>query len=593
MINKLRDILQCNIKDLIWFQLIYKVCTFFIFVPIVLRMLDLVLKVTGYDYITSENILSFLINPLCILLLIIIILFMLAISFFDISVVIIIIDASIEKIKVNMEEVLSIAFHKSVEVFHFKNLKLAFLVLFLIPFFNIGFSSSLITTISIPQFIMSYINNKIYYKIVLICIIIFLITILLRWMYAIHYYILEHCSFKEAIRRSINLTKNNKIKDLNRFIIVQGVLYIGYIIFILLGILIIYLIYKIFKNILIIGSIFISMIGIFLLISLGLVLLISLPISYTLLSIMFYKHKIDKKENIKHIKLKKIKKVKIKTKRFLKYKVILGATTVIMSSIFTYNFINGNYDFHIEYLSKVEITAHRGNSSKYNENTMESFSSAYLLGSDWIELDIRKSLDDVLVVSHDDNLKRVTGMDINISDSNYKDLLKIKSNLVTLEEVMEWAKDKLIKINIEIKDNNISIINKLIELLHKYDYTNKYVVASSKYEILKEVKTLDKDIKTVYINSIAYGDLTNKVDADIFSIEEMSITSRLVKSIHNSGKEIYVWTVNNKEDVEKLVNLGVDNIITDDVELVKNTLLEMNSNGLILKYLEYVKKLLG
>jgi len=62
---------------------------------------------------------------------------------------------------------------------------------------------------------------------------------------------------------------------------------------------------KKFLGILIIGSIFISMIGIFLLISLGLVLLISLPISYTLLSIMFYKHKIDKKENIKHIKLKR------------------------------------------------------------------------------------------------------------------------------------------------------------------------------------------------------------------------------------------------------------------------------------------------
>ena len=114
---------------------------------------------------------------------------------------------------------------------------------------------------------------------------------------AIHYYVLENCDFKEARLRSINLGKKRYLIDLGKLILFQGIGYLIYIVFVLIGMALIYLIYKLLSKILIISSIFITIIALFLALSLILFASLSMPLCYAVLSMMYYQKK-DKSKDI-------------------------------------------------------------------------------------------------------------------------------------------------------------------------------------------------------------------------------------------------------------------------------------------------------
>ena len=603
MINKVKDMIFYNLKELIIFQLVFKVTSFLIFMPLFLNLFNIIMKVTGYNYLTLENITGFIVNPLVIILLIMLILFMMMFNFFDLSTIIVLLDASYQKKAVDIKEALGISLKKSLQVFKINNLPLAFMLLFLIPFLNIGIASGFVSSISVPEFVMDYINNNILFKIIFWLIFSGLLIILLRWLYAIHYYVLENNNFRQARAKSIKLNAKNRLLDLIKMIVVQLIIFLLYIIFLFLGIAIIYLIYLSLKKIVVVSSIFITIIGIILGLSLVIVALLSTPISYACMSALFYQNKIKSGEKIKHIQFNKIKKITISTVRWRRFKTSLVLCSVLTGSVFTYGLVTGRYNFNIEYIKKQEITAHRGSSIKYPENTMLAFIGALNEQANWIELDVQQTKDDVLVVSHDNNLKRTTGKDINITDVNYDEIEEIDvgsylnsnypiSYIPRLEDVIKWASSNNMKVNIELKPNGMEndLEEKVIALIKKYNFEDNCVVASGKYEVLEKVKEIDDDIKTAYVMSFFYGDIIKLDKVDVFSIEASSINNELVKKIHNNGKEIYAWTVNNSDSINKMLELNVDNIITDDVELAYRLLFKSRSSNLVFVYIKYVEK---
>jgi len=111
------------------------------------------------------------------------------------------------------------------------------------------------------------------------------------------------------------------------------------------------------------------------------------------------------------------------------------------------------------------------------------------------------------------------------------------------------------------------------------------------YEVLKNVKKYDSHIETVYVMSLAYGDITELKEADHFSIEATSVTEKLVSKVHKEGKELYVWTVNAEDTIRKMISLKVDNIITDDIKLAKDTIHASRTSNLINEYVEWIDKI--
>ena len=201
-------------------------------------------------------------------------------------------------------------------------------------------------------------------------------------------------------------------------------------------------------------------------------------------------------------------------------------------------------------------------------------------GSPRIELDVQMTADGVAVVTHDTSLRRCTGYSANIYDLTYAQVQQLDagrwfhrqftgSYIPTLEEVLALCKGKA-ELNIEIKPSTFTptLEAETVRLIHAYDYGSDCVVTSQSYETLCKVKELDPDITTGYILALGVGTYYDLPAADFFSVESTFITAGMVQQIHLRGKTISAWTINRQQDAEKLLQLGVDDLITDKPEII-------------------------
>ena len=252
-------------------------------------------------------------------------------------------------------------------------------------------------------------------------------------------------------------------------------------------------------------------------------------------------------------------------------------------------------------LSGPQVTGHRGNSTEAPENTRAALEAAIANNADYVEIDIAETKDGVLVVSHDNNIKRISGQNLDIWNSNYDDLKNIDigswfspefsgERLMTLDEAIETCRGK-VKMNIELKptSHDHEFVEKAVDVIQKQNFKDECILASLDYPTIERVKQIDPSVRTAYISAIAYGDI-DTLPVDAFSIEATFVNKRLVDAVHRQNKDIFVWTVDNEELIDDMIDLNVDNIITDDVPLAKEMVKEngINSQDIFRKTLEQI-----
>ncbi len=599
-----KNLLKYNGKSLIQFEVIYKLLSTIVFVPLFLSLFQWITKIRGYSYLTFENLFSFLLHPVTLFFLFLLLLFLTFYTILDISTILIFFDCSYQKKKITVKEAFFLACKKSVRVFRRKNFWLPFFVLFLIPFLNLGISSGFISTISIPEFILDFISKNPFLSCLYTLVLFFLSILLFRWLYVLPYFVLENCNFKEACRKSANLSKKNKLKDFGWLLLFQLLLVFGYLVFLFLGIFFISILYSWLGTHNLFGTLSITMIWLFIALSFAIVTLLSTPFSYAIICARFYYHKETKKEKIQPILFRE--KERKQSRRMWKFLPYVVAVFVLCSAtLFTYSVMNGKYDMKIEYVRTMEVTAHRGASVQYPENTMRAFVGAKELGADWIELDVQQTKDHQLIVLHDTNFKRTTGVNQNTWELSYDEVKELDAGrlfgeeftgekIPLLEEVIVFAKKNHVKLNIELKPtgHEKDFEKSVVSLIRKYDFSSNCVITSQVYEVLENVKKADSQIQTVYVTSFAYGNITELEAADSFSVEASSVTKTLVNRVHNSGKEVYAWTVNTQESIQKMIDCHVDNIITDDIPLAKDIIYSSKTSDLVQEYIRLIENLL-
>jgi glycerophosphoryl diester phosphodiesterase len=266
----------------------------------------------------------------------------------------------------------------------------------------------------------------------------------------------------------------------------------------------------------------------------------------------------------------------------------------------------GNMQINVESLRDMEITAHRGASVDYPENTMSAFQGAVDAGADWIELDVQQTKDGMIVVAHDANLKRVAGVKKNIYDLTFDELEEIdvgshlnkdfsSEHVPSLAEVLIFADENNIRLNIELKpnDHDFEVEESVLDLINTYYRKDMCIISSLNYDSLKRVKEIDPSMRTLYTLSLASGSIEDFEYADAFSVEASSISSRLVRRVHNAGKEIFAWTVNSEDSIYDMIELGVDNIISDEVVLARGLVLKYKSGNSIDRFVRLITELAG
>ncbi|KAI3345080.1 glycerophosphodiester phosphodiesterase [Clostridium botulinum] len=598
------NLLKFNITTMVKFELIYKILSTLVFIPLAVLLLDFSMSITGYSYLTIENIGSYISNPKSLLIFIILILLLTFFSMIDISAVIYIIDSSKQGKHITLKQVINFAYQNSRRVFRRKNFFIALFVLLILPVMNIGMTSGLITYIAIPEFIMDFITANRFLSITWLLLMSGIVIFTVRRLYCFHYFTLEGCQFDEAKKRSCQLQKGHWLSDFFTLLILQVMCFILF--FVVMGILIALIIF--FATIFDVQSVFYSIIlGIISFISivtLIIYLCLTVPISFSCISILYYNHKNRIGEKIATIDDSEVLK-----KHSLKFKIITGLLVIScvgIISTFSYLVFNNQLDLNIEYITLTEVSAHRGASINYPENTMKAFEMAVEQNADWIELDVQLTSDGIPVVMHDSNLYRITGVNKNIWEVTYNDIKDLDCSswfssefagerISTLGEVLDFAKKEHIKLNIELKPTGYEkdFEKIVIDTINQKNFKNSCVVTSQEYSTLQRIKEYDQEIKTIYVMSIALGDITELTEADGFSVEASFITPRLVSMVHNSGKKIFAWTVNTRENMDKMIEMNVDNIVTDNIALAKAAVYESRSGNLVRNYILTIIKLFG
>ena len=258
--------------------------------------------------------------------------------------------------------------------------------------------------------------------------------------------------------------------------------------------------------------------------------------------------------------------------------VCLAAVSSVMNLSYLKALSRGNVSLNVGIISRTQVTAHRGFSKVAPENTLPAFRSAMDCGADYIELDIQLTADDHLVVIHDDKLDRTTNGTGMVEKYTYDQLRTLSAGswfgkdgefddveIPLFSDVLELVGDDIM-LNIEIKRSGDpkKTAEKAVELIEEYGIVNSCYITSFSYPALKKVKQLNPKIKTGFIANLATATSFAQLPyIDAVSMNYLFVNQAVVNSAHHHGKRIFVWTVNRQSEMQKMMALGVDNIITD------------------------------
>jgi len=214
---------------------------------------------------------------------------------------------------------------------------------------------------------------------------------------------------------------------------------------------------------------------------------------------------------------------------------------------------------------------HRGAKAYAPENTLTSFKKAIEIGVDAIELDVRKTKDNQIVVIHDADIKRTTNGEGLVSELTLKEIKGFSADqgekIPTLEEALNFL-DKKVKVFIELKETGIE--EQVLSIVHKNHLEKNVVITSFLEEALKKVRELNNDVET----GLIYANHKNPVKAALdlkanylLPLYRFTHTANVEKA-HKAGLKVVVWTVNNPQEVEEYAKKGVDGIASDKPDIL-------------------------
>ena len=235
----------------------------------------------------------------------------------------------------------------------------------------------------------------------------------------------------------------------------------------------------------------------------------------------------------------------------------------------------------------IALTGHRGSKVRAPENTLSALRQAISEGADYAEIDVQTTADGVVVLLHDADLMRVASVRKRLRDVTYDQLREIdvgswfdpafsSERIPTLQEVIDLARGR-IRLNIELKYTwpDPTLAEKVGSLVRRNQFTSDCVVSSLNVEALIEIENSFPELTTGLIVFQAIGDLS-RMEADFLSISAARATSRLVRNVHRHERAVHVWTVNDPGNTLSMIEMGVDNIITDEPAFLRGLLQEWN-----------------
>jgi glycerophosphoryl diester phosphodiesterase len=213
---------------------------------------------------------------------------------------------------------------------------------------------------------------------------------------------------------------------------------------------------------------------------------------------------------------------------------------------------------------------HRGARAHAVENTLESFGKGIELGANALELDVRISKDSHLIISHDDNLKKVYGKDVRTNESTLAELKQLtEGRIATLEEALSFIDRKVEKILVELKE--VGYEKDVLDLIRAKKLEDRVIIISFHEETLARIRDLDKQIETgiIYTKSKQHIDRALELNARYLIPLFRFVHRKDVAKAHKSNLKVIVWTINSRDEAVLYRAKDVDGIATDKLNIFR------------------------
>lgn len=243
----------------------------------------------------------------------------------------------------------------------------------------------------------------------------------------------------------------------------------------------------------------------------------------------------------------------------------------------------------------VLVIAHQGGDGLWPSNTRYAFERAVALGADLLEMDVHASADGVLVVIHDDTVDRTTDGSGAVAEQTLAELQALDAGfrwspersgdsfpyrglgivIPSLDELLTALSDT--PMVIEIKPDSAAVAEQLCDALRGRGRTGDVIVGSFHPAAMAAFRSACPEVATsaapnearnAFVASFAFLGAVYTPPTEALQVPEYQgslhvVTERFVQAAHGKNVDVQVWTVNERSDMRRLIDLGVDGIITD------------------------------
>jgi glycerophosphoryl diester phosphodiesterase len=231
--------------------------------------------------------------------------------------------------------------------------------------------------------------------------------------------------------------------------------------------------------------------------------------------------------------------------------------------------------------------AHRGGAANNPENTWSAFQFSIDLGYTYLETDARSTADGALLAFHDATLDRVTDRTGAVSKMTYREVsaARVRGNeeIPLIEDLLGTFGD--LRFNIDLKDDGT--VAPLVAALRRTGAWDRVCVsAMSGSRLMAFQRSLDRPVclalTPTAFTAVRYGGAPGQViaarlarlGARCAQVPRCMATRGFIRRAHELGLLVHVWTLNNRHDIERALDLGADGVMTDDVVLLRDILLQ-------------------
>lgn len=574
--RSIRDF-RATYKKHLLFEYLFMLLSSFVFIPIISYMFNRIIRMVGSGSLLNDEVYKVGLSYKGIIGLAAIGLVAVIVLFIEFGVMITIAQKNYFGKEVFISDAILTTLSKMPNIFGFGIIQLLFFVLFLVPFIDSPLSSFFYAFFNVPIFFNSRILDTSVFWLALYAIA-FLAAVytMLRWIFVLHYIIIEGKSIRAAIKSSLSLTKGKRLSIfINLFLLNTFVVSLGFVTLSSIAYFPSWVDINVLKafsdhHSLTLTTVFTYMFT-----------LLLVPVNIIFLTRLFYHFNQRKglmpQDNLHIYRSRWVSSLeerigaifKRKTNKRLLYSMIV---TVYLALALLVSYAANDNLVYVKW--NVLLSSHRGDTREAPENSLRAVQAAIDSGVDAVEIDVQLTKDGVVVLHHDYNLRRMAGLQMRVGELTFDELTMVnigsRSNesveperIPMLAEVLYEAKGKA-KLIIDLKPYGPGeeLARKVVELVEDFDMVEECYIQSLDRETLKQIRLLNPEIKIGQILYFAVGDLS-LLDVDFYTIEKAILTQQLIERAHKNGREVWVWTVNSERNLKEVLKFEIDGIITD------------------------------